>query len=61
MENERFTIQELIEQLKSKCKNVDVGTLEKLEKLDLLQQSKRGRAFVFIASNDLEQRIKAYQ
>jgi Fic family protein len=35
--------------------------LEKLEKLDLLQQSKRGRAFVFIAPNDLEQRIKAYQ
>ena len=32
-----------------------------LEKLDLLQQSKRGRAFVFIAPNDLEQRIKAYQ
>lgn len=35
--------------------------LEKLEKLDLLQQSKRRRAFVFIAPNDLEQRIKAYQ
>ncbi|SFV86065.1 hypothetical protein MNB_SUP05-SYMBIONT-4-957 [hydrothermal vent metagenome] len=35
--------------------------LEKLEKLDLLQQSKRGRAFVFIAPNDLEQRIKAYK
>lgn len=35
--------------------------LEKLEKLDLLQQSKRGRAFVFIAPNDLEQRIKAYR
>lgn len=34
--------------------------LEKLEKLDLLQQSKQGRAFVFIAPNDLEQRIKAY-
>ncbi len=32
-----------------------------LAKLDLLQQSKRGRAFVFIAPNDLEQRIKAYK
>ncbi|WXU00500.1 MAG: hypothetical protein Ctma_1223 [Catillopecten margaritatus gill symbiont] len=35
--------------------------LEKLEKLNLLQQSKQGRAFVFIAPNDLEQRIKAYR
>ncbi len=35
--------------------------LEKLAKLGLLQQSKRGRAFVFIAPNDLEQRIKSYQ
>lgn len=32
-----------------------------LAKLDLLQQSKRGRAFVFIAPADLEQRIKAYK
>lgn len=30
-----------------------------LAKLDLLQQSKRGAAFVFIAPNDLEARIKA--
>lgn len=35
--------------------------LEKLAKLGLLQQSKRGRVFVFIAPNDLEQRIKAYK
>lgn len=35
--------------------------LERLEKLGLLQQSKRGRAFVFIAPNDLEDRIKAYK
>jgi Fic family protein len=35
--------------------------LEKLEKLDLLQQSKRGREFVFIAPNDLEKRIQAYK
>ncbi len=35
--------------------------LEKLAKLDLLQQSKRGRAFVFIAPIDLEDRIKAYR
>jgi len=32
-----------------------------LAKLNLLQQSKQGRAFVFIAPNDLEQRIKAYK
>ncbi|QKQ24650.1 hypothetical protein HUE58_06025 [Candidatus Ruthia endofausta] len=32
-----------------------------LEKLDLLQQFKRERAFVFIAPNDLGQGIKAYQ
>ncbi|BAS67100.1 Fic family protein [Bathymodiolus septemdierum thioautotrophic gill symbiont] len=35
--------------------------LEKLAKLGLLQKSKRGRAFIFIAPNDLEQRIKAYK
>lgn len=34
--------------------------LLKLAKLGLLQQSKQGRAFVFIAPNDLEQRIKSY-
>ncbi|OIR24825.1 Fic family protein [Bathymodiolus thermophilus thioautotrophic gill symbiont] len=32
-----------------------------LSKLNLLQHSKQGRAFVFIAPNDLEQRIKAYK
>jgi Fic family protein len=35
--------------------------LERLAKLGLLQQSKRGRVFIFIAPNDLEQRIKEYQ
>jgi Fic family protein len=35
--------------------------LEGLAKLGLLQRSKRGRAFIFIAPNDLEQRIKEYQ
>ncbi|WP_428086845.1 Fic family protein [Candidatus Thioglobus sp.] len=35
--------------------------LEKLAKLELLQQSKQGRAFIFIAPNNLEQRIKAYK
>ncbi len=32
-----------------------------LSKLNLLQHAKQGRAFVFIAPNDLEQRIKAYK
>lgn len=32
-----------------------------LAKLGLLQQSKHGRAFVFIAPNDLEDRIRAYK
>lgn len=32
-----------------------------LAKLNLLQQSKRGRTFVFIVPNDLEQRIKEYR
>jgi len=32
-----------------------------LAKLELLQQSKKGRAFVFIAPNDLEKRIKSYK
>lgn len=32
-----------------------------LVKLDLLQQSKRGRAFIFISPSDLEQRIKFYK
>ncbi|SFV89269.1 hypothetical protein MNB_SUP05-SYMBIONT-5-258 [hydrothermal vent metagenome] len=35
--------------------------LLELAKLALLQQSKQGRAFVFIAPNDLEQRIRAYK
>jgi len=35
--------------------------LERLAKLGLLQQSKRGRVFIFIVPNDLEQRIKEYQ
>ncbi|MDC9714603.1 MAG: hypothetical protein PSN36_02105 [Gammaproteobacteria bacterium] len=32
-----------------------------LAKLELLHQSKQGRSFVFIASNDLEQRIRVYR
>jgi Fic family protein len=32
-----------------------------LSALNLLQHAKQGRAFVFIAPNDLEQRIKAYK
>jgi Fic family protein len=35
--------------------------LLELSKLELLQQSKKGRAFVFIAPNDLEKRIKEYK
>lgn len=34
--------------------------LVSLAKLELLHQSKQGRAFVFIAPNDLEQRIRTY-
>ena len=37
------------------------GDLLELAKLELLLKSKKGRAFVFIAPNDLEQRIKQYK
>lgn len=35
--------------------------LLELAKLELLQQSKKGRAFIFIAPDDLEKRIKEYK
>lgn len=35
--------------------------LEKLVKLGFLHQSKRGRAFIFISANNLEQQIKSYK